>query len=76
MLAICEQTQGNLDAAAQWLRQGIEAPGFPPEDGIGLRFDLGLLFEAQNRHAEAREQFRAVYGMDPDYREVATLLGR
>ena len=29
MLSICETAQGNLDAAAEWLRQGIDAPGFP-----------------------------------------------
>ena len=50
MLAICEQTQGNLEAAVGWLRKGIEAPGFPPEDAIGLRYDLGQLLRAQERH--------------------------
>ena len=36
MLSICELAQGHLEPAAQWLRQGIEAPGFPPEDSVGL----------------------------------------
>jgi tetratricopeptide (TPR) repeat protein len=76
MLAICEQTQGNLEDSAQWLRKGIEAPGFPPEDGIGLRYDLGQLLAGQGREAEAREQFQRVFDLDPDYREVARLLGR
>jgi tetratricopeptide (TPR) repeat protein len=74
MLAICEQTQGNLEAAIQWLRKGIEAPGFPPEDAIGLRYDLGTLLRAQDRQEEAMEQFRQVFAQNPDYREVAKLL--
>jgi len=74
MLAICEQTQGNLDAAIHWLRKGIETPGFPPEDGIGLRYDLGNLLRAQDRQDEAREQFQRVYQQNPDYREVAKLI--
>jgi tetratricopeptide (TPR) repeat protein len=75
MLAICEQTQGNLDAAIQWLHKGIDAPGFPPEDAIGLRYDLGNLLRVQDRKFEAKEQFQLVYGQDPDYRDVARLLG-
>jgi tetratricopeptide (TPR) repeat protein len=74
MLAICEQTQGNLDAAIDWLRKGIETPGFPPEDGIGLRYDLGGLLRAQGRETEAMEQFRFVHEHNPDYREVAKLI--
>lgn len=75
MLSICEQAQGNLDAAAGWLRQGIESPGFPPEDSIGLRYDLGEILLLQGNREEALEQFREVYEMDPEYREVAARLG-
>lgn len=75
MLAICEQSQGNLDAAAEWLEKGISAPGFPPEDSIGLRYDLGELRLLQGRNGEAREQFAQVYELDPEYREVAQKLG-
>ncbi|WP_005033174.1 tetratricopeptide repeat protein [Holophaga foetida] len=75
MLSICEQAQGNLEEAVAWLRQGIESPGFPPEDGIGLRYDLGEILLLQGNHEEALEQFHQVYEMDPDYREVAARLG-
>jgi len=74
MLAICEQAQGNLEAACQWLRQGIEAPGFPPEDAIGLRYDLGALLQDMDRPEEAREQFQRVYDQDPEYGGVAKFL--
>jgi tetratricopeptide (TPR) repeat protein len=74
MLSICETVQGNLDAAAEWLRQGIDAPGFPPEDAIGLRYDLGDILVQQGRRDEALEQFQLVSEIDPDYREVAQKL--
>jgi len=71
MLSICEQVQGNLDAAMDWLHQGIDAPGFPPEDAIGLRYDLGEILTQLGRGDEAKDQYHCVYDLDPDYREVA-----
>ncbi len=75
MLSICELELGNQDAAVEWLNQGIHAPGFPPEDSIGLRYDLGELFTSMGRHAEAKVEFLAVHNLDPDYREVSARLG-
>ena len=75
MLSICELELGNQEAAIEWLNKGIHAPGFPPEDSIGLRYDLGELFLSMGRHDEAKIEFNAVHDMDPDYREVAARLG-
>ncbi len=74
MLSICEQARGDLDKAVEWLRQGILAPGFPPEDGIGLRYDLADIYLQQGHTAMATEEFKSVYDMDPDYRDVAARL--
>ncbi|WP_257310624.1 tetratricopeptide repeat protein [Geothrix fuzhouensis] len=74
MLSICEQDRGDLDAAVAWLRQGIEAPGFPPEDSIGLRYDLAEIYLQQGQTAQAASEFKAVRDMDPDYRDVAARL--
>ncbi len=75
MLSICELELGNQETAIEWLNQGIHAPGFPPEDSIGLRYDLGELFASMGRKEEAMIEFKAVHDMDPEYREVATRLG-
>ena len=75
MLSICELELGNQEAAIEWLNKGIHAPGFPPEDSIGLRYDLGELFLSMGRPEEAKVEFVAVHDMDPDYREVAARLG-
>jgi len=74
MLSICEQSVGNMDGAVAWLIKGIDAPGFPPEDAIGLRYDLGDIYLLMGKSNEALEQFQRVYDMDPDYREVASRL--
>ena len=74
MLSICEQARGDLDRAVDWLNQGIEAPGFPPEDSIGLRYDLAEILLQQGHQALALETFRRVHEMDPDYRDVAARL--
>jgi tetratricopeptide (TPR) repeat protein len=74
MLSICEQAVGNTDGAIDWLQKGIATPGFPPEDSIGLRYDLGEILLQLGRTNEAVEQFQRVYDMDPEYREVASRL--
>ena len=74
MLSICEQARGDLDAAVEWLRKGILAPGFPPEDSIGLRYDLAEIYLQQGHPGVAAEEFRAVNALDPDYRDVAARL--
>jgi len=74
MLSICEQARGDLAAAVEWLRQGVLAPGFPPEDSIGLRYDLAEIYLQQGHTSMAAEEFRAVHEMDPDYRDVAARL--
>lgn len=75
MLAICEQARGDFDASMTWLNEGINAPGFPPEDSIGLRYDLAELYLQQGHTAMAQGEFRKVYEMDPDYRDVAARVG-
>jgi len=74
MLSICEQARGDLDSAVEWLRKGVLAPGFPPEDSIGLRYDLAEIYLQQGHLAMATEEFKAVQEMDPDYRDVAARL--
>ncbi|MBK8727097.1 MAG: tetratricopeptide repeat protein [Holophagaceae bacterium] len=72
MLSICEESQGNLEAALDWLKQGINAPGFPPEDSIGLRYDLGEMLAGMGREGEAMAEFKIVAEIDPEYREIAS----
>jgi tetratricopeptide (TPR) repeat protein len=74
MLAICEQARGDMDAAVKWLKEGIEAPGFPPEDSIGLRYDLAEFYLQMGHNAMATDEFRKVHEIDPEYRDVEARL--
>lgn len=72
MLSICEQARGNFDEAMAWLVKGIKAPGFPPEDSIGLRYDLGEMYLQTGDRDAALQEYRQVYELDPEYRDVAS----
>ena len=74
MLSICEQARGDLDEAVKWLTKGIAAPGFPPEDSIGLRYDLGEMYLQMGDRSAALQEFRQVHDLDPEYRDVAARL--
>ena len=74
MLSLCELARGNPEAAAAWLLKGIQAPGFPPEDAIGLLYDLAELHLSQGRPREASDLYRSVAALDPGYRDVAARL--
>jgi len=43
MLAMCEEGRGNLGAAVEWLKKGIEDKQFPPSDSAGMRGELEAL---------------------------------
>jgi hypothetical protein len=64
-----------MDAAVDWLKQGINAPGFPPEDSVGLRYDLGEMLARLGREDEAKAEFKIVAEIDPEYRDIASKLG-
>jgi tetratricopeptide (TPR) repeat protein len=75
MLAICEQARGDLNAAVAWLKEGINSPGFPPEDSIGLRYDLAEMYLQMGDASAAMQEFRRVADLDPEYRDVSARLG-
>jgi tetratricopeptide (TPR) repeat protein len=74
MLALIEQDRGHLGAATAWLRRGVEAPGFPPEDALGLRYDLANLLLLQGEPGAAHRELEAIGAVDPAYRDVAARL--
>jgi len=67
MLALCEEIKGDIEAAMQWLRKGIDDPGFPPVDSVGLRYDLANMLARAGRQAEANTLYQEVQRLIPGY---------
>jgi tetratricopeptide (TPR) repeat protein len=71
MLALCCREQAQLDQAADWYRQALEAI----EDGnagrFALRYDLAEVLVESGDTGSALDLFRDVHQHDPDFRDVA-----
>ena len=61
------------DAIAH-LEQALALPDIPTEQQAALRFDLGRAYEQQGDLGRAREAFRAVAAVDPDFGAVGERL--
>ena len=57
--------------AALWYQRALELPGLDPETVLALRYDLGLAEEQAGNSRAALDNFRQVYAMNIDYRDVA-----
>ena len=71
MLGLCEAERGNAQAAAGHLQQGLELADLTPAARHALQFELGAVYESRGLNAEALEQYQAVHGEDPGFRDVA-----
>lgn len=70
-LAQCFAKRGINESAVRTLQNAIkEKPGFD-EEKKDLIYNLGCVFEAMGKKAEAIEQFLQIYETDINYRDVA-----
>ena len=63
--------KGDLKTAEALLRQGLE---IAPEN-TGLRFELGVLYDEQDRRDKAIEQMQKVLDIDPDHADALNYIG-
>jgi tetratricopeptide (TPR) repeat protein len=63
--------QGRFDEAAEEFGRALETLPGAEEDGVGLRFHLGLAHEVAGRTARALAEFERVYAIQPNYPDVA-----
>src|SRR5204862_7192336 len=75
-LGMCEMERGNADAAVGHFQQGLELPDLTPVARHALQYELGAAFETQGLGAEALEQYQAIHGEDPSFRDVAERVQR
>ena len=63
--------QGRFDEAAEEFARALETLPDGSENGICLRFHLGLAHEVAGRTTEALAEFERVYAVQPNYPDVA-----
>jgi tetratricopeptide (TPR) repeat protein len=63
--------QGRFDEAAREFGHALDTLPGASENGVGLRFHLGLAHEVAGRTAAALAEFERVYAIQPNYPDVA-----
>ena len=63
--------QGRFDEAAEEFARALKTLPAGSENGVCLRFHLGLAHEVAGRTAEALAEFERVYAVQPNYPDVA-----
>jgi tetratricopeptide (TPR) repeat protein len=72
MAGHCFVEKGDIELAIEELKAGLQIEGHPPEDFIGLRYNLGLAYEKIGQIEEASKQYEAVCSIDPSFRDAKT----
>ncbi len=71
LLALSFMDKGEPKIASLWYRRALDLPGLDQETILALRYDLGVSLESAGASSEALDNFRQVYAINIDYRDVA-----
>jgi tetratricopeptide (TPR) repeat protein len=71
LLAISFMDKGEPRIAALWYQEALELPGLEQETILALRYDLGVSLDMAGEADAALDNFRQVYAMNIDYRDVS-----
>jgi tetratricopeptide (TPR) repeat protein len=71
MLALSFMDKGEPKVAALWYERALKTPGLDEDAVLALRYDLGISLESAGESQSALDNFRQVYAMNIDYRDVA-----
>jgi pilus assembly protein FimV len=71
MLALSFMDKGEPKVAALWYERALKTPGLDQDAMLALRYDLGISLESAGEPQSALDNFRQVYAMNIDYRDVA-----
>ncbi len=71
LLAISFMDKGEPRIAAMWYQEALELPGLEQETILALRYDLGVSLDMAGEADAALDNFRQVYAVNIDYRDVS-----
>ncbi len=72
ILGICFREKGMSDLAVKWYRKALDSGPQQEDKCQGLRYDLGELHAERGEYSQALSLFSEVYGVNSNYREVAS----
>jgi len=71
LLAKCFKQEGFVDLAIRQLERALEKPGYPEEDYLAIRYNLGETLLENNQLQEALSAFYECYMVDINYRDIS-----
>lgn len=71
-LGLCAMAENNPEEAAAYYSRGLKATDRSDEEKKALMYELALAHEASGMDDDALELYRAIFAMDPDFREAAS----
>ncbi len=71
LLALAFMDKGEPKVASVWYQRALETPDLDEEAVLALRYDLGAALDLAGEPSLALDNFRQVYAMNIDYRDVA-----
>jgi tetratricopeptide (TPR) repeat protein len=72
MLGICFLEKGLPELAVKWYTQGLKTPDISEQDTLALLYDLGEVYLTTGDTANAHKAFVEVYGINTNFRDIAS----
>ncbi len=72
MLGLCFRDKGLPELALKWYRKGLDAKEIDENRALGMLYDVADIYAETEDRAAAYSTFVEIYGMNTNYRDVAT----
>ncbi len=70
LLGRCYTEKGDIDTAIDWFQKGFSLDGYSDQEYLGLRYGLGMAYEAVGRMDDALREYRAIESAVANYFDV------
>lgn len=70
LLGYCFLNSGMAHLAVTWYKRALETANLSDDEALGLRYELGIAFEADGDSENASKYFEQVYAENVDFRDV------
>ncbi|NWF99856.1 MAG: tetratricopeptide repeat protein [Thermoanaerobaculaceae bacterium] len=76
LIAGCYAEKGLLDEAAAWYTKTLQDPAMTPEAELGIRYELGRIYEMAGNREQALAHYAEVLAVNPGFRDVVDRVSR